>query len=162
MFPKFKIDKWCRLYIGTPDGNSVFHSNGHWLVTGMALKMPKHVKPKALEILDRLKPGTYLDGYGYGLSGTDTPDMAAIIPKRDGYKPVNSRQIGVKFRGESDEILAYRFQGEGFEIGFAVEYVPLLRMGTLFAKDEKSPAIILAGDTLNDELLAVVMPLRLT
>ena len=71
----------------------------------------------------------------------------------------------VKFREDTDEICGYVFQiakpppGElTFDIGVAPQYVPILRMGTGYAKNAVSPIRVLGP---GDDLVAVVMPVRI-
>ena len=108
------------------------------------------------------------------------PDMESVIPKRDGYLPLSNggTPTGIVWRNEW-YIRAYKFEftfptvvakikpedpGVGTmqkEIGIDVKYAPLLRLGHCFAKAPGSLVLILDGNTLNDNLLALVMPVRL-
>ncbi len=155
MIPKFTIGKE-RLHI-----TESILSNGHWLVTRYAAKSP--VAPKALKPLLSAINGTYYDGLVAGVSVPTTPDMAQVIPKRDGYLPLDHNATGIGFRAETDEVIAYKFSPKSgeFTIGVAHRYVPLLRMGNAFAKDANCPIIVLDSADLNGELMAVVMPMRL-
>lgn len=154
MTPKFTIGKE-RIMIGEK-----YLCNGHWLASRDAALSP--MAPKPLKLLLSVKTGTYHDGVAAGLSVETTPDFASVIPKRDGYLILKESPSGVEFRGDSTEIMAYVYEAGDFKIGVAHRYVPLLGLGRAFAKDSSSPIIVLDGDTLNDNLLAVVMPMRLT
>lgn len=155
MIPKFTIGKE-RLHI-----TENILSNGHWLVTRYAAQSP--VAPKALKPLLSAINGTYYDGLVNGVSVPTTPDMAQVIPKRDGYLPLLEQSQGVEFRADTDEVLAYKFQPQcgSFTIGVATKYVPMLRLGFAHARDALSPIIVLDSRDLNGELLAIVMPMRL-
>ncbi len=167
MTPKFTIGKSDKVYI-----SDKFLCTGHWLCTREIAQ--SHVAPKALKPLLSLQIGCYDSGISSGKTRDEKglPDFAQVIPKRDGYLPVQFDPIGVEFCGQdSDEIRAYKYQNRAevkagetdsnFVFGAQQQYVPLLRMGHVFAKDALSPIIVLGGDSLNDELLAVVMPYRL-
>lgn len=152
--PKFTVGRSDRLYI-----TEKYLCNGHWLVTRDCAA--NIMGPKALKPLLSVQHGTYFDGLSGGKSKDETPDTAQAIPKRDGYELLELDPVGVEFKN-SDWIGAYVFQGKGFRVGVAPQYVPLLRMGRAFAKDHTGPIIVLGGDSLNDELVAVVMPMRLS
>lgn len=153
MEPKFTISKTERLFI-----DDKFICNGHWLVTRNAAHSP--MAPKPLKPLLAAKHGTYYNGINAGPDKDDAPDMTRVIPKRDGYKKIAVAPVSVNFAG--DRISAYKYDlGEGAEIGIDPRYVPLLKLGHVFAKDSTSPVLVLDGETLNDDLLAVVMPVRL-
>lgn len=161
MTPVFKIGKSDRIYIDTK-----FLCNSHWLCTRDVAA--SYVGPKALKPLLSMKEGAYLEGIGAPVTNGSMPDFAQIIPHREGFIPVGLSPCGVEFRGsDSDVIMAYKFRAEnpetkeGFELAVAHNYVPLLRLGHVFAKDARSPVIVLGGSTLNDELLAVIMPYRI-
>ncbi len=166
MTPSFKLATSERLYI---DGT--YCANGHWLMhrqNAQAVARVLHRKEilKVLNQCDSLKHGTYADGVANGASTNTPPDMAAIIPQRTGYGRMTDKPCGVSFRNESDEIIAYKFgcnasADDGFTVGVAHRYVPLLRLGHGFAKDKNSPIIVLDSDDLNGNLLAVIMPVRL-
>lgn len=150
LIPKFTIGKQ-KLLIGKK-----FISNGHWMVTREACSAP--LAPKALKPLLSVMHGTYQNGIADGLSGGTLPDFAQVIPKRDGYIAITDPS-GVEFRG--DTVQAYVFDSPDFKIGINPDYMPIVRMGHAFAKDKTSPILVLDGTTLNDNLVAVVMPLRL-
>jgi len=162
MIPNFKIPKDTRLYL-----SDLFISNGHWLLTRAVAE--SHISPKPIKALLALKNGTYYDGANSGPSRETTSDMTAVIPKRDGYLPLSRSPISVSFKDASDEITAYGFGCGGETVFVDPSYVPLIRMGFGFGKPvtsgrkrETNPVIVLGGDTLNDELLAVIMPMRIT
>jgi hypothetical protein len=93
--------------------------------------------------------------------GSEFPDFASVIPKREGYTLADSAPYTVKFSERAaTEIQAYKYRAGEIEFAVAPHYVPLLSMGGVFAKDSKSPILVLGGDSLNDELLAVIMPMR--
>lgn len=152
LVPKFKLEKTDRVYI-----TDKYLCNGKWLLTRESAKSP--VAPKSLAPLLSLKTGSYHDGIAGGWTSEQTPDMAQVIPKRDGYKPLGVAPIGVGFSSEVN-ISSYRYQGEGFVIGVSPLYVPLLQLGHCFAKDALSPILILDGYSLNDNLVGIVMPMR--
>jgi hypothetical protein len=152
LVPKFTIGKE-RLFV-----TDKYLCNGHWLVTKDAAKSP--IAPKSFKPLLTCISGTYYDGLAGGLSQETTPDVTQAIPKRDGYELLEADPVAVEF-SNCDNIGAYIYQGKGFRIGVAPQYVPLLRMGFCFAKEERAPILILAGNTLNDELVGIVMPMRL-
>jgi len=143
--------------------------NGHWLL----IKSYADYKtaPKSLREVLSLKNGQYSEGIKGNLDTiSPMPNLKGIIPKRDGYLKLLAAPVGVSFANEYD-IRAYKFktalnepQGtnepQDITIGVDVDYVPLLKMGTCFAKDALSPILILAGDTLNDDLIGIVMPMR--
>jgi len=113
-----------------------------------------------------VKNGTYYNGITNGVDVEKPPEMDRIIPKRDGYVLLFEQAQGVKFRADTDEILAYKFNPQKtgtneFTIGVNPDYVPVMRMGYAFAKDAVSPILILDGRTLNDNLVGIVMPMRL-
>lgn len=164
MTPKFSLTKNDKIYVGEK-----YLCNGHWLCTREIAS--SHVAPKALKPLLSLQIGCY----DVGIAGGKTrekdglPDFAAVIPKRDGYLPVKSAPAGVHFRRQdSDEVKAFKFTAsnpedpsQDFTFGVDQQYVPILRMGHIFAKDSRSAILVLDGATLNDNLLAVVMPYRI-
>lgn len=159
MLPKFTIDKSDRIYI-----TDKYVCNGHWLVDRV------NARSQSMPIFDRMfKPvlnlqhGAYYDGIACGVTnGGQLPAFEQVIPKRDGYKICFEQAQGVEFRADSDEILAYKFQTQdgAVTVGIAPKYVPLLRLGKVYAKEAISPLIVLS-DGINSELLAVVMPMRL-
>lgn len=152
MKPKFSIGS-DRLYI-----TDKYLSNGHWLVTREIAK--SHVAPTALKPLLSCLNGGYFNGLKGGRDTEATPEMDHIVPKRDGYLPLSQDPARVKFR-YNDEIESYVFTCGDFEIGINPKYVPLLRMGFGHAKDPKSPILVLADKSLNGDLMAVIMPMRL-
>lgn len=158
MTPKFTTGKE-RLHI-----SDKYLCNGHWLVTRDAAKGP--MAPKAFKALLSVKNGSYHDGIANGITVETPPNMEQIIPKRDGYELLFEQAQGVQFRADTDEIIAYKFNPQNtgtneFTIGVNPDYVPVMRMGYAFAKDALSPILILDGRTLNDNLVGIVMPMRL-
>lgn len=155
MKPKLKLDKSENVFI-----SDKYASNGHWLIVLDKL-------PKELKTLASLKPGAYREGISSERRIDAIPDLEAIIPKRDGYVALISQPLGVSFVGLSTEIRAYKYDtvaalGELTKtVGIAVKYVPLLSLGTAFAKGPTDPILVLSGPSLNDDLVAVVMPMRL-
>lgn len=152
LIPRFSLDRGERLYI---TGDLI--SNGHWLIKRHAALVA--MAPKPLASLLSLREGKYFDGISGGLSTEDTMDLAQVIPKREGYERLEGPQA-VQFRN-GDGIGAYIYQGRDFKIGVEPNYTPLLRMGYAFAKGPREPILVLDDETLNGELLAVVMPIRI-
>lgn len=152
LIPKFSIGK-DRLYI-TPE----YLCNGHWLVKKAAARSP--AAPKAFKPLLIAQTGSYFNGLSGGLDRSDTIDVTQAIPSRDGYVLMSPDPVGVEFKN-SDTVAAYIFQCGEFKIGVNPNYVPIMRLGHAFAKEARSPILILEGNSLNDELVGVVMPLRL-
>lgn len=157
--PKFSLDKSEKLFLGDK-----YLCNGHWLIKReyAATKFA----PTALRGLCNMRLGCYYEG-PRGTCDTETklPNFDGLIPQRDGYRLLERNPIGVEFK--SDEISCYifavteRFGEPTFRIGVNPKYVPLMRIGHTFAKDALSPLLVLQGDTLNDDLIGVVMPMRL-
>lgn len=165
MKPKFTLNKSDKVFIGEK-----YLCNGHWLCTREIVN--SNIGPKALKPLLSMVQGCYDSGIGGQRSERELPDFAQVIPSRDGFLPVSWGAVGVEFRGDSDEIIAYKFEAlnptadagghkPGFVFGVAANYVPLLRLGHVFAKEACSPILVLDGPSLNDNLIAVVMPIRL-
>ena len=156
--PKFKINQSStdRVFI-TPE----FFCNGHWLVVRKNLNKEglKMFKPLADKI-----PGTY---YANAFHDASTPDITQVIPKRDGYKPVNPGPTRVIFMEEGTsgtciDISSYVYSVQDtHEIGINPTYAPLLTLGYAFNKDKTSPIIVLNSNDLNGDLIAVVMPRRI-
>lgn len=164
LIPSFKISNKDTIYI-TKD----YFCNGHWLVKRSAAENRVCGLFKAFSKLSYMQLGSYANGTLDGITSETTPDMAAIIPQREGYRKVNPAPVGVTFKNET-WVEAYKFEVAHNEndIGlkhftFRVDpsYVPLMQLGTCFAKDALSPILILGGDSLNDELIGAVMPRRL-
>ncbi len=151
--PKFKINQsnTDRIFV-TPE----YFCNGHWLavranLNAQGLKMFKPLQDKI--------PGTY---YANTFHDASTPDITQVIPKRDGYKPINPVPARVIFKNESIDISSYVYSVQNdHEVGVNVTYAPLLTLGYAFSKDKKSPIIVLNSNDLNGELVAVVMPMRI-
>ena len=151
--PKFKINLGVldRIFV-TQD----YLSNGHWLV------VRKNLNKEGLKMFKPLqdkKEGTY---YGKDFGDPTTPDMTQVIPKRDGYKPLNFEPSRVIFKNESIDISSYVYSvQDSHEIGVDVTYAPLLTLGYAYSKDKNSPIIVLNSNDLNGDLIAVVMPRRI-
>ena len=187
--PRFTVKKRDRLWISPP-----FASNGHWLIA--MENAPKVVRKrehkdiyKALETIKILRPGRHEFGE---LANPEPRELDSLIPKRDGYRPLSPKPVGVLWApGNRVSGYTYVVQNEevpqseikpevekdilepdsqaadcapkrkrAFEISVNPHYAKLFELGTAFAKDALSPIIVLKGETLNDELLAVVMPMR--
>lgn len=152
MKPKFSIGAE-RLMLGEK-----YVSNGHWMITRDALRSP--MAPAALKPLLSCLTGTYYSGIKNGRDQETVPEMEQAIPARDGYLPISSEPATAKIRHD-DEVSAFVFKCGDFEIGVNPKYVPIIRMGNAFAKDARSPVLILDGKTLNDGLVGLVMPMRI-
>lgn len=139
-------------------------SNGHWVMFKRYARLK--TAPKAFRNLLSLNRGVseVLSHKRVDLE-RDPPDLDALVPnKRDGYFKMATAPTGVSFN--HDEIAAYKFNVlDGpfirFQIGIAPRYVPLLRMGVPFAKDNVSPVLILDGADSNDVVIGMVMPVRI-
>ena len=158
MKPKFSIRKDEKLMIGEK-----YFSNGHWMLGREACC--SSFAPKALAPLLNKMHGRYDFGDNTPTK-FDESIFEAVIPKREGYREISPAPIGVTFKNET-EIVAYKYRVEAtsgqeeFEISIAHRYVPLLKMGMPFAKNADSPILILDSDSLNGELIGVIMPVRL-
>lgn len=164
MKPTFKVKNSDRFYV-TPD----YVTNGHWLIKKDMIRK-NYQAPKPLTYVLDYKPGTYHEGFAKGMTSEKIMEIDHVIPKRDGYLLLTRNPVGCEF--SDDTIKAYIFESEELienddgiaekiRIGIQPQYVPLLRMGFAFAKDSRSAILILAGNTLNDDLIGVVMPIRL-
>jgi hypothetical protein len=155
--PKFTLDKNERLYL-----TEKYVSNGHWLLTRTACNVARMLKiTKAFDLLDSMHVGRYDTGISGGKTCDVKPDMLdSVIPVRDGYKPVSKSPVGVVFDGTT--VRTYKYSSDGFETGINPKYVPLLELGHAHAKDADHPILILDSKDLNGELMAVIMPVRLT
>ena len=167
MKPKFTIPKHDRLII-----EKDYISNGHWMIHRRVLSLP-HC-PNPLKKLEHVPLGTYQMGLsGFRHEPGDICKM--IIPIRDSYAPLKPNPVGVSFVGETDTIRAYLFQGEmDFQkIAIAPQYVPLLRLGSIFGDFSENPVkapspggvsvnpILITDGTINDDFLAIIMPMRI-
>ena len=87
------------------------------------------------------------------------PDVKRVIPIRADLKQAKLTER-VKLRdGTCPEIAALILQSEdGTESHISAAYAGLLQLGTPYIKDALSPILIVDG---NDEMAAVVMPIRL-
>lgn len=150
MKPVFKVDRGEKLYI-----DKDYVSNGHWLVPKARIG---YRWPQALRKLLVLREGRYALGMSGGVFA-DPPDLRPFIPKREGYEPISREPLGVELQGS--EVKVYVYAAGAFKVGVQPRYVPLLEMGRGFAKDATSPLLVLDGETINDELLAVLMPMKL-
>ena len=156
MIPSFKIGNRDKLYV-----SKKYLCNGHWLINREA---PQTFNFRPLKRAADLKEGSYNFGIGGGWDSDHQPNYEQVIPKRDKYVKLLEAAQRVAFRDGEDKIMAYVFKpldGPDFEIGVAPHYVPLMRLGNCFAKDELSPVLILDGPTINDNLIGVVMPIRI-
>lgn len=157
VIPKFSLSKREKLFL-----DKDYVCNGHWLLTRNAAK-----KVRGLKIVDALQHGSYPMGYGEKIPTHDCRNLTSVIPRRDGYLKLYEATQGVQLN--EDKVMAYKFKPmptqdndfQDFEIGIDPKYVPLLRLGVGFAKGPLDPILILDGSTLNDNLVGVVMPIRL-
>lgn len=159
--PKFKIDNDTKLYI-----TDKYMSNGHWLVIKNNLR--KEGKTLFKKYL-KYAPDTYFADTPSG-NGLTNEKMELVIPKRDGYSPLKAQPNGVSFQeikvlNQAPCILAYKYENtpmigeKSFEIGINPIYATLFNLGHAFAKDPKSPILVLDSSDLNGNLIAVVMPM---
>lgn len=154
--PRFKINKTDRIYL-TED----FLCNGYWLI---AHKNPSYLWKieKIVSPILQLKCGAYTLGINKPMTDTKTPDMATIIPKREGYKVLKPTPISANFKNELNiDAFVYETQDESLKIGVNTDYVELLSLGTCHAKDKSSPILVLSDESLNGDLIAVVMPYKI-
>ena len=153
MKPKFTIKKSERLMV-----SDKYICNGHWLVTKEAVEHSPGA-PKPLKKVLHYKNGKYENGEFFS---DDLPNFETVIPKRDKYKPINADTIDAKIYAWDGEIKSYiLYFNEDEKIGLNPNYYPLITMGNAFAKDAKSPILVLDSEDLNGNLQAVVMPMRL-
>lgn len=150
MIPKFKINNDHPHFI-----DDKYISNGYWAVTHKAASSV--CAPKPLTALLNWKKGRY---QGKNWLNGNTLDIEAVIPKRDGYTPMQPAPFSVAFRNGT-EIMAYKYQAGDMPIGIAPQYVSLLMLGKAFAKSPKDAIIVLESENLNSEILAVIMPIKL-
>lgn len=151
--PKFTLPKTERVYL-----TDKYFCNGHWLLKRD--QIPPHFK--AFAPLRNLKNGAYVDGYA-NESNDNLPDIEAVIPQREGYTLLSPQPSGCHFAFETT-VSAYTYLTVDFETQFEVavdpKYVPLMQLGHCFAKNPTAPILILSGNTLNDDLVGVLMPRR--
>lgn len=151
--PKFKVSSDERLYLSPK-----YICNGHWLFERNFASTKFALKP--LQDLTRIKEGVYPSGIKAGEAVGEFPDFNAVIPKRDGYIKAEPAPSRVEFSNETD-VSGYVYNFGDQEFCIDVKYVQLLKMGTVFAKEPRSALLILSGDSLNDNLIGVVMPRRM-
>jgi len=167
MEPKFKMDKGDIIHRG-----AVYTTNGHWLVRNDRTSL----MPKALsKWIAEHTEGRY--DFGELCLTRECANLDQLIKGHihhdlSAYKKLKDRPIGVKFRNNMDEIMAYVFEAEdeSFEIGVQPMYVPILRMGNCFARaPEKgkndslvwSAILITDGLSVSDTLIGLLMPVRI-
>lgn len=154
MQPQFKIGNSESLHI-----TEQYLCNGHWLIDRKAIPSFNF---KPLKKVENLAYGSYSMGLGAGKTNECKVNFAQIIPERSKYVPMSSSPVRVEFRGpDSDEIMAYVYSFGGQEIGISPKYVPLLRLGFCFARDNLSPVIVLNDSKIDSNLIGVVMPVRI-
>lgn len=154
MIPKYSLSKTERVYI-----TEKYFTDGKILLTKDAINSP--LAPKPLKAVLNLANGCYYEGIAKPKSSNEPPDCSQVIPKRDDYKPMRPEPCGVSFVNET-QVLAYKFQCDDFEIGIAPHYVPIARMGFCFAKRATDPILVLSENSLNGDLIGVIMPIRLS
>lgn len=153
MTPKFTVNKNAPLYVGEE-----YLSNGHWLVTRQAVRAFPVLKPLA-PYLDKL-----LGKYDLNQWLTDKlPDFNNVIPKRDSMSGrISETPDGVTFDGDTIKTIILKVisvkDGHEFRIGVDPSYLPIVRLGVAWTKDETSPIRV---EDNNGNLLAVVMPRRI-
>lgn len=163
LIPKFKANEKDRLYL-----TEKYIANGHYLVK----RDSPNIDLKPIDKMQSMRLGFYQFGQlSDGLSKYDEK-LDSHIPKRDGYALVKSAIPRAVVDFETYAITCYVFTGFNsdeeitkgkdatFEIGVNPDYVQLLLCGRIFVKSALAPILILNGPTLNDDLVAIVMPMR--
>jgi hypothetical protein len=169
---QFKLNKTDRYFI-----SEKYLCNGRWLTTKDAVKRSNTKDiTRSLTQLASLSIGTHsgLPGSRHYYVSDKVSDLDRIIPKRDGYLPINIKKPQVTWDCDTNLLKVFIFEVKksdldekgnvidaSFKIGVSPNYVPLLSLGYGFAKDSLSPILILDGPTLNDQLVGLVMPMRI-
>ena len=165
--PTFRIRNNDDLYL-----TEKYICNGHWMMKR------EHAKLKGFKRFLDLKHGTYHFG---SFTSDRVRELDQLIPKRDNYRPMPTAKPHSVIWGEKHfgQINGYIYEVpaherevdtkdgkktenvDAFKIGVSIDYVLLMDGYHAFAVNNISPILLLDGPTLNDDLVGVIMPMRI-
>jgi hypothetical protein len=151
--PKFKLDRYDRLYVCDK-----YVSNGYWLLSKAILRKQYPQTPYK-------KMLAAPNGFYHRYAGTPdrplTHDLAEIIPDRAGYEPLKPGAVNFVLT-EQNYISSFIFESSQSKKTISVNpnYAMLFKLGAAFMRQKYDPILILTGNSLNDEFVGCVMPMR--